>query len=50
MMYGLLNTANLNDLDPEAYLNHVLSRVSEHPVNAIDELLPWNVQLDNRTG
>lgn len=42
-MYSLIGTARLNGLDPEAYLTYVLERVADHPINRIDELLPWNV-------
>lgn len=44
-LYSLIETAKLNGLDPEAYLREVLRRVAEHPINRIDDLLPWRIDI-----
>ena len=41
-IYTLINTAKLNDVDPQAWLADVLKRLPDHPMRRIDELLPWN--------
>src|SRR5690242_21663552 len=43
-MYSLITTAKMNDVDPQAWLADVLSRIADHPAQRIDELLPWNWQ------
>src|SRR6266851_2132521 len=42
ILYGLIVTAKLNDVDPQAWLADVLARIAEHPAHKIDELLPWH--------
>ena len=40
---SLIATAKLNDVEPYAYLSDVLRRMTDgHPVNRLDDLLPWN--------
>jgi hypothetical protein len=42
VIYTLIQTAKLNDVDPQAWLADVLRRIADHPVSRLDELLPWN--------
>ncbi len=39
--YTLVETAKLNGVDPQAWLTDVLSRIPEHKITRLDELLPW---------
>lgn len=44
VMYSLIVTAKMNDVDPQAWLADVLVRIASHPAHRIDELLPWHWQ------
>jgi transposase len=44
IMYSLIVTAKMNDVDPQAWLADVLARIADHPVQKLDELLPWSWQ------
>ncbi|MCY4557711.1 MAG: transposase domain-containing protein, partial [Chloroflexi bacterium] len=39
--YTLIETARLNEIDPQAWLGQVLERIPDYKINRIDELLPW---------
>jgi transposase len=43
VIYTLIGSAKLNGIDPQRYLTYVLERIAAHPINRIDELLPWAV-------
>lgn len=46
MLYSLLGTCKMHGIDPYVWLKDVLSRIAQHPINRISELLPhnWNTQ------
>ena len=43
-LYSLIGSAKLNGLDPEAFLREVLTRIPDHPISQIHELLPWTLK------
>ena len=46
VMYTLIGTAKLNDVDPQAWLADVLDRIADLPQTRLHELLPWHWKAD----
>jgi transposase len=44
LFYSLVETCRLNGVEPEAWFTDVIARIGSHPINRIDELLPWKWQ------
>ena len=42
-LYSLIGSCRLNAIDPHLYLRHVLECIASHPINRIEELLPWRL-------
>jgi hypothetical protein len=42
IMFSLIQSCRINDLDPQAWLADVLARIAGHPANRLGDLLPWN--------
>ncbi len=40
--YTLIETAKLNNVDPQAWLTNVRGRIADHKINRVDELMPWS--------
>lgn len=38
----LIETAKLNNVDPQAWFTDVLSRIADYKITKLDELIPWN--------
>jgi transposase len=39
--FTLIETAKLNNVDPQAWLTWVLGQIADHKITRLDELLPW---------
>jgi hypothetical protein len=42
VMFTLIQTAKLNDVDPQALLADVLARIADHKITDLAALLPWS--------
>ena len=41
-MFTLIETAKLNNVDPQAWLADVLCRINDHRAAKLNQLLPWH--------
>ena len=50
VMFTLIQSAKLNDVDPKAWLADVLARIADHKITDLAALLPWNwaVEMERR--
>jgi hypothetical protein len=48
VMYTLIQTAKLNDVDPQAWLADVLGRINDHKIGELAALLPWKWRREAR--
>ena len=39
--YTLIETAKLNGIDPQAWLTWVLTKIADHKITRLNELMPW---------
>ncbi len=42
IIYSLLGTCKINNVNPYEWLKDVLERINDHPINKISDLLPYN--------
>ncbi len=44
-----IGTAKSSGIDLAFYLRTVLEKIAKHPINRIEELLPWNIAASLKT-
>jgi transposase len=49
ILYTLVETPKMNDVDPEGWLADVIARIANHPILRLDDLLPWKWKLHAET-
>ena len=45
IMFTLIQTAKVSDVDLQAWLADVLARIADHKITDLAALLPWNWRL-----
>ncbi len=47
VMYSLIVSAKLNDVDPQGWMAYALANIATHPTSRLDELVPWHWRAEN---
>lgn len=48
LLYGLIGTCRLNNVEPEKWLRYVIEHIQDLPANRVRDLLPWKVDLSSQ--
>jgi hypothetical protein len=40
-IYTIVESCKMNGVEPQAYLTDILARIADHPIQKINDLLPW---------
>ena len=46
IIYTILETAKLNNVNPVKYLHKVFDIIQDYKANKLQDLLPWNIKLE----
>ncbi len=48
VLYSLIGTCRLNNVEPEKWLRYVIEHIQDWPANRVRDLLPWKVDLTSQ--
>ncbi|HHH6240621.1 TPA: transposase [Escherichia coli] len=48
VLYSLMGTCRLNNVEPEKWLRYVIEHIQDWPANRVRDLLPWKVDLTSQ--
>ena len=48
IVYTLIVSCKMNDIDPQAWMDDVLARMPDIAVSRLTELLPWNWKTEQK--
>lgn len=48
VLYSLIGTCRLNNVEPETWLRYVIEHIQDWPANRVRDLLPWKVDLSSQ--